>query len=247
MDQVKVGKFIAEQRKLHNLTQEQLASKLDVDRTLISKWERAVSLPDISLLEPLCKILDISLSELLNGQSQEHNLKTGVKAEVEAIKYYNSSFKSKLIKRGAIMLTLITLIFVVALFSFKVNEYKIYEIHSDNKDFILDGYFMVNKFRKIVIINNLVYNEKYIGTSKELLINNVDVSLVSNDNNVYNYRSDGCNDPKSINEFLKNINIELDTENENVEIDENNLSLRIKYIINNELKVFDFKLKFERK
>ena len=67
MDQLKIGRFIAECRKKVNLTQMELAEKLFVTDRAVSKWERGISMPDSSLMLELCKILQISVNELLNG------------------------------------------------------------------------------------------------------------------------------------------------------------------------------------
>ena len=68
MDQIKIGKFIAEERKKKNYTQRALADLLGVSDKTISKWERGNGLPDVSLMLPLCRTLDISATELLLGE-----------------------------------------------------------------------------------------------------------------------------------------------------------------------------------
>ena len=68
MDQIKIGKFIAECRKEKQLTQEQLAEILNTTNKSVSKWENGYCLPDSSLFEPLCNILEISINELFVGQ-----------------------------------------------------------------------------------------------------------------------------------------------------------------------------------
>ena len=68
MDQIKIGRFIAECRKKANLTQMQLAEKLGITDKAISKWERGVAMPDTSIMLELCDILGISVNELLNGE-----------------------------------------------------------------------------------------------------------------------------------------------------------------------------------
>ena len=68
MDQIKIGKFIGEQRKMHNLTQSELSEKLGITDRAISKWERGICLPDAGLMLDLCKILEISVNELLTGE-----------------------------------------------------------------------------------------------------------------------------------------------------------------------------------
>ena len=68
MDQVKIGKFIAEQRKHHGLTQCQLAEKLNITDRAVSKWETGRALPDSSLMLDLCDILGITVNDLLSGE-----------------------------------------------------------------------------------------------------------------------------------------------------------------------------------
>lgn len=68
MNQEKIGRFIAENRKAKKLTQEGLAEKLGISNKSISKWENGNCLPDSSLYQPLCKILDISINELFAGE-----------------------------------------------------------------------------------------------------------------------------------------------------------------------------------
>ena len=75
MDQLKIGKFIAECRKQKNLTQMQLAEKLNITDKAISKWETGKAMPDSAIMLELCDILGISVNELLNGEkiSMEKN------------------------------------------------------------------------------------------------------------------------------------------------------------------------------
>lgn len=67
MNQERIGRFIAELRKEKKLTQIDLANKLGITDRAISKWENGRGLPDLSLLTPLCEILDVSINELLSG------------------------------------------------------------------------------------------------------------------------------------------------------------------------------------
>ena len=68
MDQVKIGKFIAECRKRNNLTQMQLAEKLNITDRAISKWENGKAMPDSSIMLDLCQELKINVNELLSGE-----------------------------------------------------------------------------------------------------------------------------------------------------------------------------------
>ena len=73
MDQVKIGKFIAECRKKNNLTQMRLAEKLNITDRAVSKWENGKAMPDSSIMLDLCNELGISVNELLSGEVIEMN------------------------------------------------------------------------------------------------------------------------------------------------------------------------------
>lgn len=85
MDQIKIGKFIAQRRKSVNLTQMQLAEKLNITDRAVSKWETGKSLPDSSLMLELCDILGITVNDLLSG-------------EVVTMESYNKELENKLIE-----------------------------------------------------------------------------------------------------------------------------------------------------
>ena len=68
MNQDKIGKFILECRKAKKLTQSELAEKLGVTDKSISNWENGRNMPDLSLFKPLCKILDITINDLISGE-----------------------------------------------------------------------------------------------------------------------------------------------------------------------------------
>lgn len=85
MDQIKIGRFIAERRKKVNLTQMQLAEKFNITDRAVSKWERGKSLPDASLMLRLCEILHITVNDLLHG-------------EVVSMENYNKEMEEKLIE-----------------------------------------------------------------------------------------------------------------------------------------------------
>ena len=68
MDQIKIGKFIAERRKNKNLTQMQLAEKLGITDRAVSKWENGKAMPDSAIMLELCDTLEISVNDLLHGE-----------------------------------------------------------------------------------------------------------------------------------------------------------------------------------
>ena len=85
MDQFKIGKFIAMRRKYVNLTQMQLAEKLNITDRAISKWERGKAMPDSSIMLELCEILEITVNDLLSG-------------EIISMDNYNKETENKLIE-----------------------------------------------------------------------------------------------------------------------------------------------------
>ena len=76
MDQIAIGKFIAKKRKEKNFTQEQLAERLGVSNKTISKWETGRCLPDYSIVESLCRALDVTMAELFDGEEDEKSIHT---------------------------------------------------------------------------------------------------------------------------------------------------------------------------
>ena len=68
MDQVKTGQFIKTMRKEKNFTQREIAERLNISEKTVSKWETGNGLPEVSLMLPLCELLEISVNELLSGE-----------------------------------------------------------------------------------------------------------------------------------------------------------------------------------
>lgn len=69
MDQIRIGKYIAETRRSRNLTQRQLADALSISDKTVSKWECGKGLPEVSLMLPLCDTLHITVNDLLSGET----------------------------------------------------------------------------------------------------------------------------------------------------------------------------------
>lgn len=67
MDQIKIGKFIQQKRKESGLTQYELAERLNVSDRAVSKWENGNCIPDVSNIQELCKILNITINDLFSG------------------------------------------------------------------------------------------------------------------------------------------------------------------------------------
>ena len=112
MDQEKIGKFISNSRKKQNLTQEELAEKLGVSNRSVSRWECGKNLPDVSLYNPLCEILDITVNDLISGEliSKEQYEKTIELNVMNVIKKVDSLQKKKKILIGVIVLLALLII-----------------------------------------------------------------------------------------------------------------------------------------
>ena len=114
MNQIKIGKFIAERRRKLELTQMQLAEKLNITDRAVSKWETGRAMPDSSIMLELCDILGISVNELLNGEkiNMEHNDKKNEQLLLEMAK--ELEYKNKTI--WSTMKTIMT-VCILALFA----------------------------------------------------------------------------------------------------------------------------------
>ena len=115
MDLIKIGKFIATCRKEKGITQENLAEKLYVTDRAVSKWERGISLPDAGKMLDLCKILGITVNELLNGEKikkKDYDEKTN-ELLVELTKKEEIKNKRMLMDMWVLMIT--TLVFYIAI------------------------------------------------------------------------------------------------------------------------------------
>ena len=110
MNQIKIGRFIAECRKKANLTQMQLSEKLGITDKAISKWERGVAMPDTSIMLELCDILGISVNELLNGEKidMEKNNQKNEQILLEMAKELEKKNKTIWSSMWAIMIVSIT-------------------------------------------------------------------------------------------------------------------------------------------
>ncbi|MBE6866966.1 MAG: helix-turn-helix transcriptional regulator [Ruminococcaceae bacterium] len=121
LNQEKIGKFIAQCRKAKNLTQSQLAEMLGISTNAVSKWERGLSMMDISLLKPLSEILGVSVNDILSGEIVEDNM-LKEKSE-ENIINVSKMYHLKGIESGAWAMLLMGGVLIVASLMKGVNPY----------------------------------------------------------------------------------------------------------------------------
>ena len=113
MDLIKIGKYIAGKRKKLGMTQRQLAEKLGMSDKSVSKWERGICLPDVSVYSDLCFILGISINEFLAGEDiAQENI---VQKSVENIIGVAIDSKNKQ-KRLKVIICVLLVVSILAIF-----------------------------------------------------------------------------------------------------------------------------------
>lgn len=95
MDNIKTGNLIKELRKAKGMTQKDLADKLYITDRSVSKWERGLCAPDISLLEPLSEILEVKVTDIISGEQSAEEEKEVETKVLEAINYSEKELKKK--------------------------------------------------------------------------------------------------------------------------------------------------------
>ena len=124
MDNLKFGSFIKELRKEKNMTQKELADKIGLTDKAISKWERGLSFPDITMLSSLAEVFDVDVSEILNGErGKEKVSKEDIEKKIEeavekvTLKKEKRERKIKIFKRtiGIISCVFFALCFILQL------------------------------------------------------------------------------------------------------------------------------------
>lgn len=113
MDLIKIGRFIAECRKANNLTQSDLAEKLEITDRAISKWENGNCLPDAGKMLDLCGILGISVNELLCGEKIDMNDYEKKTEELLVELARQEEFKNKKLLVNMYVITITALVFYV--------------------------------------------------------------------------------------------------------------------------------------
>ncbi len=120
MDQIRIGRFIAESRKAQRLTQRQLADGLGISDKTVSKWECGKGLPEVSLMLPLCERLCITLNDLLSGERivQDHYQKKAEENMMELIRENTENKKRLALSLICGAITLIAVCALIALAAF---------------------------------------------------------------------------------------------------------------------------------
>lgn len=119
MDSKIIGEFIKKQRALKNLTQKQLAEKLGVTDKAVSRWETGKGIPDVSLLIPLSEVLEVSVNEILIGETIEEEKK--IEKYEETIVNTLTTNKKQISSLHKIIYALFVAVEVVAIYGFTIG------------------------------------------------------------------------------------------------------------------------------
>jgi transcriptional regulator with XRE-family HTH domain len=239
MNYDKIGKFIKEKRKEKGLTQNELASKINVTDKAISKWERGLGCPDVSLLEVLSKELDVSILELLNGRKIESEVIKVTEADdyiKNTINISNDYTKNKIknifnriIEVSILFIVLLLILLNVVQYKYMDKEYT-YRITRDTYNTITDTLNSIEENINIIKNNKTIFNEE----DKQIIINNLE-----EDNNKINniYYLKKIKDLKPITYKVNDLRLLTDMfYNPNNEVDI--LNILDKYVDSNLIKIY---------
>lgn len=194
MDQIKIGKLIAKQRKEKGLTQQELGDKVGVGYRAVSKWETGQTMPDISIINELSKNLGITTDELLNGELNKPKPST-----------------SKPNKKYLLLLIPIIIIgIVIAIIIRQNNKVYEYDLKSTNShDYQIEGKIIIKGNKLYINIHKLVFGDYYFSKTSiknyeyELFIKNKVLVGVG-----YNSISNNIPEEIEISEFQQTFKIE---------------------------------------
>lgn len=217
MNYKKIGNYIKKKRTEKNYSQYTLADELFISREAISKWERGVSLPDISILSKLAQILDVTIESILLGEDIKKNQDTFIKQFLSLIKV-NTKLK-KYIFTFICLLLILVIGFFCYYFFVNYNSMSVYSFKSDmnNNVYIKDGLFIVTN-KKLIFkggyiegrekgTNNIRNNLQEVYIYYEL--NGEKVNIWGYNSEQSFYRDNIINEKKGYDEYFYSDDIEL--------------------------------------
>lgn len=212
MDNIKIGKLISKLRKQKGLTQQELADMVGIGNQAVSKWERGITIPDISIINELSKILEISSDELLKGEldSSPHTVTTS------KVNKTNKGITKKLLI--FISLIIILVISYLTIITYLNNKTYKYDLISMSKEYNIDGYIKLYKDNLTLVIDELDFTDKdFLNT--EIL--NYDYKIMIGDELIYGYANSNelklieynSNIVTFLEDFKVNYNVDINIKN----------------------------------
>jgi len=165
MDNEKFGNFVKELRKEKNLTQKELAEKINITDKAVSKWERGLSFPDITMLNILSKELDVSVEELLNGErikesekAEQIDVEKAVKEALDKANHKEEKRKKKILKIKKVTKIISIIFFVLFLI---LNSIYFYLSYKYGFEYVIDSlFYIVNEIILISVFLFLLFTFK---------------------------------------------------------------------------------------
>ncbi|MBR3162431.1 MAG: helix-turn-helix transcriptional regulator [Bacilli bacterium] len=193
MDQEKIGKIIKKVRTDNNLTQKQFADKYGVTYQAVSKWERGINIPDITLIKQISNDYNINISELLDGKLNTNN--NGVKNRI----IYFTTFFVLIIITGSILF----------LHNINKTDFSFKTLSTTCKDFKISGSIAYSKSKSSIYISEI----DYCGKDDKTEYLNIECILYEKENNMekeinkYTYNKEK---KITLETFFKNVKFKVD-------------------------------------
>lgn len=142
MNQEKIGKFILELRKQHNLTQKEFADKLNVTAQAVSKWENGRGIPDIEMIHKISTEFHVEIDNIINGTKEKKNKKKNIILIIVSF------------------LIFILILLGIVLYTMNQEDYSFTDVTSTSKKFNVSGVAAYSKDKNSIYISNIEYLEK---------------------------------------------------------------------------------------
>ena len=169
MNMAKMGSFLAELRKEHNLTQADLGEKLGVTNKTISRWETGNYMPPVEMLEELSNMYNMTINELLSGKKlsteeykemAETNIKESLKASAFDLKEKQIFLKKKWRREHLATITACTAAWLVLLIALKLQGVETYLLGTIGGQLAVLYYVVLNN-RMTAYVENHIYGGKW--------------------------------------------------------------------------------------
>ncbi len=166
MNQMKIGSFLKELRKENELTQEQLAEKLNVSNRSVSRWETGSTLPDISIIIELSEFYDVDIKEIIDGERKSEYMNEETKEMMDKVVDYTTADKEMIITKtqkysATAGITLIAGI-ILAVFDFSNKYYQITEVLFGVALIDIIAVFLLSTGKAVEIRKNKSKTRKYL-------------------------------------------------------------------------------------
>lgn len=156
MKQEKVGKFIAELRKEKQMTQDDLARALYIDRSIVSKWERGLYVPKYDTILKLSDLFDVTVNEIYYGERKNDKNKSQVNQVTINIIKENKEKTKKLVLFSVILIMILIISFLSYYFINTYNSISVYKVTGESETVgIYDGLIVVSKEKSYIQLGNI--------------------------------------------------------------------------------------------